>query len=129
MNTHTKGSVWRRATQHWLDELGAHTRFRSIGEAGDDITAKLGDTEYSVECKNVKSITLSSFVDQANGNALPHQVPVVFIKRRGRVRVGDGYVVMSADHWARMAAVCATAPPLAPPGDVGGAGPTPGGGA
>lgn len=122
INTHAKGSTWRRATQHWLDALGAHTRFRGIGEAGDDITAKLGSVELSVECKNVKSITLASFVDQADGNARSDQIPVVFIKRRGKSSVDDAYVVMTARHWATLASVCVPAPALpSPPAVEGGA--------
>lgn len=100
--THRKGSRWRRDVQDWLDARGWETRFRSVGEAGDDITAVQGVTRLSIECKNHKTITLAAFVDQCRGNAPAGEIPVVFIKRKGRASVDDCYVVMDAATFDRI---------------------------
>ena len=111
VNTHVKGSKWRRDIEVWLQGWGWSTRFRSIGEAGDDITAELPlhrsslpeVVKFSIEAKNHKTITLAAFVDQCVENAGPGQIPVCIIKRRGKAKVEDGYAVMPC--WALEALV------------------------
>ena len=88
--------------QDWLDERGWSTRFRSVGEAGDDISAVLGTTRLSIECKNHKTITLAAFIDQCVSNAAADELPVVFIKRRGKTAVNECYVVMNGATFDRM---------------------------
>jgi hypothetical protein len=95
MNTHAKGSRWRLSAQRYLDEIGFTTRFRSIGEAGDDITAISGDLELSVEAKNVDQASFGTWVDQAERNAPSWAIPLVIAHRRGRASVDDAFVVMS----------------------------------
>ena len=96
MSNHTKGRAWARAVEVMLNGAGFHTHKRPLGEAGDDITARRGDLELSVEAKNHKSITLAAFLDQAEGNARSDQHAVVIAHRPGRASAEDGYVVMSA---------------------------------
>lgn len=102
MNTTAKGSRFRLLVQRFLDSLDYQTEFRPWREAGDDITAVAWDHELSVECKDHKAITLSAFVDQAVGNAKPHQVPLVVVKRRGRASVGEAYFVLRGSDFARL---------------------------
>jgi hypothetical protein len=101
VNTHRKGSTWRRRVQDWFDQFGCRTYARQLGEAGDDITVWHESFELSVEAKNHKSITLAAFLDQCESNADDHEMPVLFIKRRGKVRVDDCYVVMSGATYRR----------------------------
>lgn len=102
MNTHDKGSRWRRAVSCWLDEHGFTTRFRGIGEAGDDITAHRGRLELSVEAKNWRTVDLAGWVGQAQSNAPAGAVPVVIAHRKGHASVNDSYVILSGREFARL---------------------------
>ena len=102
MNTWRKGSVYRKAVEDFLRLAGYATRFRPIGVPGDDVTAEGDWHTLSVEAKNHKSITLSGFIDQAEGNAADHEIPVVAIKRRGRADVEDHYFVMTGRAFLRL---------------------------
>lgn len=84
-----RGYQHKYEVQTYLREYGLPLVSRELGTPGDD----LYDLTYSVECKNTKEISLSSFVDQAQRNA-GNRIPVVVIKRRGK-HVRESYVVMT----------------------------------
>lgn len=103
MNTWRKGSRWRKQVQDYLTGLGFDCRATEWREPGDDITAQRGDRlRLSVEAKNERAITLAEYVKQAENNAARWQVPIVFIHRRGRSSVDDGYVVMTGAAFAQL---------------------------
>lgn len=102
MNTHRKGSRWRHQVEDWLRAGGWVTRFRGIGDAGDDITAMRYGHELSVECKNQQRLELANWVDQAERNAPAHAVPVLVVHRRGRAGVDHAYVVLSGSAFRRL---------------------------
>src|SRR4051812_27086407 len=108
-NTHVKGSRWRHSVELWLDDAGFITTVRGIGYSGDDLLAVRPGTHsginvhagpplrLSVEAKNHKTITLSTFVDQAVKQAEDYDeitLPVAVVHRPGRAEVDDAYVVM-----------------------------------
>lgn len=93
MNTHRKGSRWRRAVEVWLQGAGFETTSRGIGFAGDDIVAVRAQLVLSIEAKNAKTIDLAGFVDQAVANA-NGSIPTVVVHRRGHIAVDDAYVVL-----------------------------------
>ena len=109
MNTNRKGGVWRHKVERWLESAGFHCTVRGLGFSGDDIlavqrmsTGRL-DLRLSIEAKNVKDITLSSFTDQAVRQSIMYPaedgvLPVVVIHRRGRDDVDQAYVVLPG--WA-----------------------------
>jgi hypothetical protein len=102
VNTTRKGSRYRKATQDFLTAIGYVTRFRPWMEKGDDITAEGDWHTLSVEAKDHKSITLSAFIDQAEANAGPHEIPLVVVKRRGKSDVEDHYFVMTGRAFKRL---------------------------
>lgn len=104
VNTHRKGSRWRRAVEEWFRGKGFKVTVRGIGFSGDDVVADLGQLHFSLECKSVASIDLAGFVDQAERQAPADLIPVVMLHRRGRASVDDGYVVMSGAAFARLIA-------------------------
>lgn len=100
MNATRKGSLYRKVVQDALDEAGFSTTFRAWLMAGDDITAIGHGVELSIEVKDHKKFALASFVDQARKNARPDQVPVVFVRRKGKP--GHSYVVMDQEDFTRL---------------------------
>lgn len=102
VNTHRKGSRWRRAVQDWLGHNGWATRFRGLGEAGDDITASRAGLALSVECKDHQRFDLAGWVDQAERQAPVDAIPIVIAHRRGHASVNGAYVVMSGRAFARL---------------------------
>jgi hypothetical protein len=95
VNTHRKGSSWRRAVTVYLEGRGWIAHVRPLGEAGDDIDAVGHGHRLSVEAKNQARTDLAGWVDQAvrQRRALL-SFPVVVAKRRGRASAGEGYAVM-----------------------------------
>ena len=108
MNTHRKGSRWRRAVHAWFEAAGFPATSRGIGYAGDDVTVHVLDKDdniyivLSVEAKDVARIDLAGWLAQARGNATDAQVPVVIAHRRGKTAVDDGYVVMAGADFMRL---------------------------
>jgi hypothetical protein len=90
-----KGTRWAKLVEDFLNELGFGVVRSKWFDAGDDMTAVMPGLALSVEAKNHRSIDLAGFVDQATRQAGPGEVPVVFVHRRGRGSVDDGYVVMT----------------------------------
>lgn len=101
MDAHRKGSDYRREVARWFEELGLRVESRGLGYPGDDITVRGPGIDLSVEAKNHRAIDLARFIDQTDSQAGEGQLPVCFIKRRGRASVGDSYVVMSAHTFGR----------------------------
>jgi hypothetical protein len=98
-----KGSSWQRAVFRYLQGAGFLCKRRSIGEAGDDITAqriRRHDLTLSIECKNHAKLNLAGWLAQAEEQCPPGQIPVVWAKRRGKTSAGDGYVIMYGDRFA-----------------------------
>lgn len=102
MNTHRKGSAWRREVELLLVRAGFTTVVRGLGFAGDDILASRPGLTLSVEAKNHRALDLAEWIDQAEGNAPDHAVAVVVAHRRGRAEPEDGYVVMSGRAFTRL---------------------------
>lgn len=103
--TQRKGSNWQRAVFRYLTAAGMLCKRRSLGEAGDDITAqrvRRHSLTLSVECKNHNKIDLAGWVTQAEKQAPLGQIPVVWAKRRGKSSPADGYVIMSGDRFATL---------------------------
>jgi hypothetical protein len=95
IHTLRKGNAWRHLVAVWLQDLGFTIHKRGIGDPGDDITAHLPGMTLSVEAKDHKAITLAAFVDQAEKQAPPDQIPICFIHRPGRAGVDNCYVVLT----------------------------------
>jgi hypothetical protein len=103
---HVKGSRWRHAVEQWFADAGFATTVRGIGYTGDDVFAcrpvvGAPPLRFSVEAKNHKTITLSTFVDQAVDQAGDYDelaLPVCVIHRPRRAGVDDAYVVLPG--WA-----------------------------
>jgi hypothetical protein len=102
MNTHRKGSRWRRTVQSWLDDLGCVTSFRPWMQAGDDVRATLGDLALSIEAKDHRSLDLAGWIKQAEANSPADHVPVVIAKRRGKTSPADAYFILSGASFARL---------------------------
>lgn len=97
----TKGSLWERTVADYLNSEGAfggHVE-RAPRWGALDKGDLLNTGRFTVECKAVKEITLSTFVDEAeieNVNT-GRDWPLVIIKRRMRPP-SDAYCVLPA--WA-----------------------------
>jgi hypothetical protein len=102
MSTITKGTRWRREVQRFLDGIGYSTEARAWMEPGDDITARRGMLELSVECKDHRAFNPSAWVDQAERNAPAGAIPVVFAHRLGKAAVEDAYVILSGRAFAEL---------------------------
>jgi hypothetical protein len=99
-----KGTAWESAIVTYLTELGwAHVERRTLAGAKDrgDIAGIPG---IVIEAKSVKTITLGSFVDEANTEAdNDHSnIGVAWIKRRGYTSAAHGYVVMDGSTFAQL---------------------------
>lgn len=89
-----KGSTWERECAEYLRPVFPQVERAPRWGANDkgDLT---GTGTFTVECKNTKAITLSTFMDEAKveaTNAGLGQIPIVFIKRKGK-GVAEGYAV------------------------------------
>lgn len=102
------GDIRRQASDRALeqppDEMSVDDIRRQVQMGRLDI----GDVHaapFALECKNVKEITLASFVEQAEREAVNARMPygAAVIKRRGK-GAGQGYVVMSLETFARVLA-------------------------
>lgn len=79
-----------------FDSAGFVTRFRSIGDAGDDVTAQLSRLVLSIEAKDHRTYRFGEWLDQARRQAPEGQVPVVVAHRNGKAAAADAFVVMAA---------------------------------
>jgi len=100
----TKGTSWESAVVAYLRTHGfPYAERRALGGANDkgDIAGVPG---VVLECKSVKSITLSTFVDELHVEMRNAGVDVgaVVIKRRGTTDVGRAYAVMPMDVFVRL---------------------------
>lgn len=94
----------------WCEGTGRQiTKQNRSGYDGDDLLLEILDDEginrssvVSIECKNQKEMKLASWVDQAVANAKQGQVPVVFHKRRGTMKVDAHYVTMRVEDFLRL---------------------------
>lgn len=87
----------------WCEGTGRTiTKQNRSGYDGDDLLLELFGRAVSIECKNQKEMKLASWVDQAVANAKQGQVPVVFHKRRGTMKVDAHYVTMRVEDFLRL---------------------------
>lgn len=98
-----KGSTWERECAEYLRPVFPQVERAPRWGANDkgDLT---GTGIFTVEAKNCKAITLSTFMDEAKveaNNVGPGQIPVVFIKRKGK-GVAEGYAVTTIEHMSRL---------------------------
>ena len=96
MSTITKGTRWRKVVQDWFTALGYDTEAKAWMQPGDDITVTRGMLTLSVECKDHRALSIGTWVDQAEKQCPPGQIPVVVAHRLGRSRAEDAFVIMSA---------------------------------
>ena len=99
-----KGKSWELACRKALAAIGIPCRAPQVGEAGDDIVLTGESAWFSIECKDQARDALPSWIDQANAQAGPGYVGIVWHKRRGKPDPMDGFVTMRArDFWERFA--------------------------
>jgi hypothetical protein len=96
MSTITKGTRWRKLVQDWFTQLGYETKAKAWMAPGDDLTASRGMLALSVECKDHRTLSLGTWVDQAERQCPPDQIPIVVAHRLGHARAEDAFVIMSA---------------------------------
>jgi hypothetical protein len=95
VNSHNKGRSWSRKVVVYLeDEIGLALRVRPLGMPGDDIAVPT-DPPLSIEAKNHKAWSPGSWVDQAERQAPPGSIPIVWAHRRGKAEADGGFVLMS----------------------------------
>lgn len=97
-----KGTSWESAIVDYLRAYGwPHVERRTLNGALDrgDIAGIPG---VVIEAKSVKTITLATFVDEAEKEGANDKadVAVAWIKRRGRSTADYGYVVMQGNQFA-----------------------------
>ena len=97
-----KGTAWESDIVRYLRENG-HDDARRVAQTGRLDQGDIHVGPFVIEAKNVSSITLASFVAQAererDNAAMPYGVAVV--KRRGK-GAASGYVVMSLAQFSEM---------------------------
>lgn len=91
-----KGTAWESAIVSFLQRTGWPYAERRTLAGSKDRGDIAGIPGVVIEAKNTKVIALSSFLDEANLEALNDgaDLGVAWIKRRGRTWPGHGYVVM-----------------------------------
>jgi hypothetical protein len=99
-----KGTAWESAIVAYLKDSGwVHVERRTLNGNKDrgDIAGIPG---IVIEAKSVKTITLGSFVDEANVEAANDDAAagVAWIKRRGKTSAGHGYVVMDGGTFTQL---------------------------
>ncbi len=93
---------WCGQVAHLVDAVIA--KQNRSGYDGDDLLLTIDGRSYelSIECKNQKEMKLASWVDQAVANAKQGQVPVVFHKRRGTMKIDAHYVTMRVEDFLKL---------------------------
>jgi predicted alpha/beta hydrolase family esterase len=84
----------------FLNAAGYETSARHWMEPGDDITARRGMLELSIEAKDHRALALASWVDQAERNAPEGAIAVVVAHRLGKAGVAEAYVILSGRSFA-----------------------------
>lgn len=99
-----KGTSLETALVNWLHSRGHLARRVALAGNMDQGDVRVENWPIVLECKNVKAITLSTFVDEANREAANAALPygVAIVKRRGTTDVGRYYAVMDVDTLERM---------------------------
>lgn len=92
-----KGTAWESAIVSFLQAQGWPYVERRALAGGKDRGDIAGIPGVVIEAKAVKTIALGTFLDEADAEALNDGADfgVAWIKRRGKVWPGHGYVVMS----------------------------------
>lgn len=99
-----KGTAWESSVVTYLREAG-HDDARRVAQTGrlDQGDIHVPGAGVVIEAKNTATITLASFVDQAEKEAGHARMPygVAVVKRRGK-GAASGYAVMSLATLARV---------------------------
>jgi hypothetical protein len=96
-----KGSAWERVLTEYLRFRGLHANRMPAGAALDRGDISLEDGQWTIEAKNLKTISLPSILaeamtEQANAGTKYH---VATIKRRGVATAPTAFAVMSIEQW------------------------------
>jgi len=102
MSTITIGTRWRKTVQDWFTRLGYDTEAKAWMQPGDDLTVTRGMLTLSVECKYQRALSLAQWVNQAEEQCPPGQIPVVIAHRLGRANAEGAYVIMSGASFAEL---------------------------
>lgn len=91
-----KGTGWETAVVQFLKENGVpHAERRALNGVKDrgDVAGIPG---VVIECKNERAVTLAAYADEAMIEAENDGAPIglAWIKRRGKVSPGAGYVLL-----------------------------------
>ena len=94
-----KGTAWESAIVAFLQHTGWPYAERRTLAGSKDRGDIAGIPGVVIEAKNVKTIALGTFLDEANLEAFNDGAAygVAWIKRRGRTWPGHGYVLMDGD--------------------------------
>ena len=95
-NAVAKGTRWRKLVQDWLSGLGYECTAKAWMAPGDDIEATRGMLTLSVECKDHRTLSLGTWVDQADRQCPEGHIAVVVAHRLGHSRAEDAFVILSA---------------------------------
>lgn len=108
-----KGASFESAIVEWFRSKGyTANRLSRRGKRDEgDVAVELGDTVFVIEAKNVKTITLSDFIQQsqteagfyaeARGLDPARVIPLVVVKRRMK-GVSQSYAVIELDTLTRI---------------------------
>lgn len=92
-----KGTAWESAIVSYLSDCGfSAVRIVLHGNADHGDILLASNTKITIEAKNEKAITLSSYVDEAEAESknAGTDLGVAWVHRRGKGSPSDGYVVM-----------------------------------
>lgn len=99
-----RGTEWETAVTRYLREDDPHSDdIRRVAQTGRLDTGDIHALPFVLECKNVATITLASFVEQADREAMNAGQPygAAVIKRRGKGPAA-AYVVLSLATFRRL---------------------------
>ena len=98
-----KGTAWETAIVRYLSQFSPVIERRALQGINDtgDIAGIPG---VVIEAKNCRTLTLSTFVDEAvtEGDNADADVAVAWIHRRGKASPADGYVAMTGTQFVSL---------------------------
>ncbi|GAB7187117.1 hypothetical protein ATKI12_6948 [Kitasatospora sp. Ki12] len=98
-----RGTEWESAVRAYLQEHHNSETRRNVQMGAKDIGDLDGYYLHAAECKDEKTITLSSYIAQANREAVnAHQPYGAAIIKRRRANVATGYVVRDLETDVRL---------------------------
>jgi len=100
-----KGTAWETAIVSYLATRGLRARRKPLAGNQDKADIDLTDLpDIVIEAKNTQRVTLAEFLDQAVKEAMHAgaRVCAVWQHRRRAGSPGQGYVLLSGDHFVNM---------------------------